>query len=520
MGDKHPARFIRCFVASLDLANLGFATRDYGALGRPSYSPALLLRIWLYGYFNRVRSSRKLEHACRNDLGFIWLCGAQAPDHNTLWRFWEKNREALRAIFNESVQTSRRMGLIGLSTQAVDGTKIQAACHAGKSYDEKDLTGRLERLDEEINALEKEIESSQAGSDEPSAELPQQLANKKALREAMDEARQQLKETKNLKHIHPYEPDARRVKTKGGKPFGYNAQVVADADNQIILASDVSNEANDVHQLTPMLDQARENVKEPGKELEAQSRPEPCPVSLADTGYSSAEQIGKAESKGHRVLAPLHPGTENPKNKPYHASNFEHDADRDVVRCPEGRELPFQRTRNKEGIPVRVYRSAAVCKGCPAFGQCTRDRHGRTIEISEYHEAYQRHRAKMKSEENRTLLKRRSGIVEPVFAQIKSNGGFWRWTYKGLKKVKCQWMMLCTAWNLQKVYRAWVDSDKTHPLRQQDDRKTPPGGTAESCGAYTLSKAHTGSEATVGSRRCRRLTIIDLVKTISIVRPY
>jgi len=212
IGDAHPARFIRCFVDQLDLQQLGISIRDVSTPGRPSYAPGLLLRVWLYGYFRKVRSSRKVERACSEDIGFIWLCGDHAPDHNTLWRFWNANQEVLRNLFKQSVVTSCRMGLVGLARQAVDGTKLQGVCHAGKAYDTKDLAKRIDQLDSDLQNLESDIAQAEAKGDEPSVDLPKKLQDKQKLKAAMEEA-QEVLATANIKHIHPLEPEARRVKT-------------------------------------------------------------------------------------------------------------------------------------------------------------------------------------------------------------------------------------------------------------------------------------------------------------------
>src|SRR5208283_6006269 len=127
----HPARFLREFVDQLDLAKLGFAM-PAATEGRPPYAPSLLLKIWLYGYFHRIRATRKLEVACQEHLSLLWLTGLIAPDHNSLWRFWSENQKALRQVFKQTVQLAARTGAAGLALQALDGTKIQAACSGPK----------------------------------------------------------------------------------------------------------------------------------------------------------------------------------------------------------------------------------------------------------------------------------------------------------------------------------------------------------------------------------------------------
>lgn len=139
IGPEHPARFIREFVSNLKLKKLKFAQPVASSEGRPAYAPELMLRLWLYGYFEKVRSHRKLEKACREQIGFIWLCGNMAPDHNSLWRFWQANKKPLREVFRQSVEVAMRLKLVGMVLQAVDGTKIQAACSGRGGWDEAGL---------------------------------------------------------------------------------------------------------------------------------------------------------------------------------------------------------------------------------------------------------------------------------------------------------------------------------------------------------------------------------------------
>ena len=436
---------------------MGIEHRDFGTRGRPSYSPRLLMRLWIYGYFERIRSCRALEKACRQHVGFMWLCGNQPPDHNTLWRFWTSNRESLRRLFEQSIRVSDALGLVGLTLQAVDGTKIQAACHAGKGYDAKDLERRLVNVDKQIKELEVAIEEAEKTGQAPETDLPSNLHDKKALREAVQRAKEQLQSAPARKYCHPQELEAQRIKqARGGKPFGYNAQAVVDDKAQIIVAADAVAEATDYGQLTPMLGQAASN-RERLQASENKEESSSSLMSLGDGGYSSNEQIAKSEAEGHEVLMPVHSASTCNESAPYHTSKFHYDSEGDVVRCPQGRELPFRRTRTIGRSPQlwREYRSAEACRDCPVKEQCTKDRHGRTINISQWHEAGRRHAEKMKQEANQDLLKKRAKIVEPVFGQIKSNGGFKRWTFKGLKKVQAQWFMLCSAWNLKVAYQKW-----------------------------------------------------------------
>src|SRR5580698_8584493 len=232
----HPARFLREFVDQLDLSALGFVI-PAASEGRPPCAPSLLLKIWLYGYFHRIRATRKLEAACREHLSLVWLTGMIAPDHNSLWRFWNENKKALRQIFKQSVQLALGAGAVGLVLQALDGTKIEAAAsgHSGwsKEYMDKLLAALDTALDQTELALVQE-------NPEPFGyRLPAGLAERQALREQVKTGLAQLA-ADGRKHYHPVEPEARRMKVGDTNRFAYNAQAIADEKENVIVACEVN----------------------------------------------------------------------------------------------------------------------------------------------------------------------------------------------------------------------------------------------------------------------------------------
>jgi hypothetical protein len=340
------------------------------------------------------------------------------------------------------VQVALRLDLVGLALQAIDGTKIQALCSGRRVFDEKNNRALLAALEETIAQQEQALEAAEAEAALPPEELPAPLRAAHALREQVAAALGEI-EKGGVKYAHPQEPQARRMECEGRNRFGYNAQVVVDAKAQVIVAAEVVTQENDLGILLPMAEAARENT---GTAV----------PSVADAGYATSEQLAAAEECAQEVITPLPGSSVRGQEGPFHTSRFVHDAARDVVRCPQGRELPFMRVRDRNGVPWRVYRGGRVCAGCPVRAHCTQDRHGRTIEIGLHHEALLRHRQKLLSETAQAQLRQRGGIVEPVFAQIKHNGGFRRWTLRGLESVRAQWALLCTSWNLQVLYRHWA----------------------------------------------------------------
>jgi transposase len=445
VGPEHPARFIREFVAVLDLRALGLDTleREEGGV---AYDPRLLLGAWLLGYMRRIRSTRGLETACREEMGFVWLTGNHRPDHHALWRFWHTHRKAVQGLYRQSVKVALAMNLVGMAVQALDGTKIAAASSGRGGFDRAHLEKLLSGLDETLAQYEAEIEGA---GNEGAAKLPEELRSRVELREQVRAALARV-EGGETKHAHPLEPEAARMECDGRNRFGYNAQAVVDAKAQVIVAADVTTDADDHRQLTPMIAQAQANV-EPT---------DATPTSLADGGYANAAQLSRAEAAGYDVLTPL-PSSWKDTSDPYHSAHFRHDPKRNIVVCPQGRELPLQRVRTKKGRPLEVYRSAKVCKDCPVRAQCTRDRHGRTIEIQPGHEALVRLHARWQKHATAELYTLRAPTVEPVFAQIKQQMGFRRWTVRGLDNTKTQWALLCTTWNLRVIFRHWKGRDQT-----------------------------------------------------------
>ena len=258
----HPARFVAEFVDALDREDWGELEEeiDGEALGAAAYHARALLSVWLYGFMTGVRSCRKLEAACRDQIPYLWLTGWQHPDHNTLWRFYRGHRQAMRKLFERTVRTAVTMKLVDLAVQAVDGTKVVANASLNRSYDAEGLRGLLERLESAITDLEAQNE---AGEDASAIHLPRELADKEVLREQVRQAMDDLESKERHKRINLTDPDARLMKGRQGIVAGYNAQAMVSptetdggATGMLVTAVDVVDAANDNALLVPMLEQA------------------------------------------------------------------------------------------------------------------------------------------------------------------------------------------------------------------------------------------------------------------------
>lgn len=438
---NHPARFLREVVDSLNLEQMGFRI-SRGDDGRPHYSEEMLLKIWLYGYCNRIRSTRGLEKACMENLSLIWLTGNNTPDHNTLWRFFRDNKKAIRGVFKQTLRIAMQSELVGFVLHAVDGTKIQSAATRRTALSRKFLEKKLKQLDEEIAQMEKEVEQAHDVDAQSGWALPEKLSEENTLRDAVKAAIAVL-EMEGVDKLSVVDPEARMMKTQDGKRMAYNAQAVADDASGLIVSAAVTDEANDVHQLSPMLQETERML---GGRIAEEN--------LADAGYDCPEQISAATDAGYEVMLPL----AAEKGNEFHTVNFKRDIKTDAVICPMGKPLEFKRTReSKSGnCKLRVYHCKHGAQ-CERAAECTKDKRGRAVELSPWHENTQAQIAKQKDPDKRCKLKRRCKIIEPVFAHIKEQLGFRRFTAHGLENVTTQWKLVCTAYNLKKLYKHWLN---------------------------------------------------------------
>ena len=462
----HPARFVAEFVDALGRegwAELGVEI-DGDPLGAPAYHPRALLCVWLYGFMTGVRSCRKLEAACRDQIPYLWLTGWQHPDHNTLWRFYKAHRQEMRSLFKRTVRTAVAMKLVDLAVQAVDGTKMAASASVHRSYDGERLAQLLDRVDRAIADLEAQNEG---GEDASAVNLPEELADKEALRERLRQAMEDLAGEEKPRRINLTDQDARLMKTGYGIVPGYNAQAMVspvEADGEpigmLITAVNVVDAPNDNDQLVPMMERAEEAT---GTKT---------PMTLADSGYFSGSALEDCSGSGQQVAMPE--ARERQLKNPYHKDRFTYDEPSDSFQCPQGQTLRFTGIyQSTKGEPMRRYGiSGAVCRECPAFGICTKSRSGRTVSIGPHDDVLRRHRAWMSSDSAKEVYRLRKQLVEPVFGITKEQMGARRFLLRGLINVAAEWTVLAVAFNLRTLWRLWHDGlflpsphrPKPHPV--------------------------------------------------------
>jgi len=449
VGLDHPARFIRDFADSLNLEELGFRIPECRE-GRRPFAPELLLKVWLYGYLNRIFSNRKLEKACREHMGLIWLTGMNAPDHSTLSRFFKANKKGIKGVFKQSIQVAVKADLIGLALHAVDGTKIQAKGSRDKVRNREELNKTLEEILERLDGCLADVMTEIERCDrEESGEyrLPRSMQEGLKRKQRIQQALKELDDS-DRKVINPADPDARFMKNRRNKDLSYNGQAVADQKSGMIVAADVVTDGADNGQLVPMIDQVKENVGAVAGET------------VADGGYFSSTQIGLADERQYEVLVSENSGETLSKRSadsdPYDRCRFVFDEERDCCICPRSVELRFSHTVIKKANKnkVRRYRCRDF-RTCPDRWKCSKNKRGRLIEISVHRAAVERHGKKRELAQSKQRLKARKAIIEPVFGWIKQQLGFRRWTVAGIEDVRAQWYLACTTTNLKKLYQQW-----------------------------------------------------------------
>ena len=436
VGKDHPVRFIREFVDQQDLAKLGFAM-PITLQGRPPYAPGLLLKIWLYGYHQRIRSTRKLEAACGDQLPLVWLAGMIRPDHNSLWRFWRDNKKALRQLFKQSVKLAVDAGLVGLVLQAVDGTKIQALASSRTGWTKEQMEKLLAAVEEEIEQAEKQLEQEGPLPEGTGYALPEKLQQRQALREAVKTGLEQLEQDGRTSY-HPKEPQARRMQCEGKRPFAYNAQAVVDQSHGIVVAAEVTREEQDSAQLVSMVEQAQQNTGVATAVL-----------SVADGSYGSGAQVAEAAERKLNVLVQPQDGGSH-KEKGYSARDFKYDPELGTVTCPQKRQLEVLGQTQQKGQTVKRYCCRA--KDCPVAGVCQDARGRRVVEIWRHTAAVQAMRERLAQAGAQQQLAKRAQIIERHFGQIKQHEAFRRWTLRGTENVRTQWVLLNLISNLRVLY--------------------------------------------------------------------
>jgi len=435
---ENPVRFLDAFVVSLDLHALGFAKARCANTGRPPYAPAVLLKLYLYGYLHRVRSSRLLEAECHRNVEVIWLLGKLAPDFKTIADFRKDNLQPLKAVARQFTVLCRKLELFGGELLAIDGSKFAAVNARDQNFNAGKLEELIARADVRLAEYLQQLDTGDEVEVGRSSLTQKELATKiAALQEKQDwhrELRDQLDEEQ--KQISVTDPDTRKMPTAQGNVIGYNAQVAVDARHKLIAADDVTNEGTDYQQLANVALEAKANLEIKQAEV------------VADAGYYNASEVSRCAEHGITTYIPKADTSANTKLGLYGKSQFKYDTLQDEYVCPAGAALTYRFSTYELGRELKYYR-AKGCKDCALKSRCTRNKANRTItrEANEHLMEAMVQRMKQHPEK----FKLRKTLAEHPFGTIKRWFGYTHFLLKGLTKVRVEWSLTTLAYNLKRV---------------------------------------------------------------------
>ena len=454
VGADSLVRVIDAYVTGLDMVALGFKRATAADTGRPGYAPDDLLKLYLYGYWNELTGSRKLEAACKRNLEVMWLMGQLAPDHKTICDFRRFNAEPLQKVCAEFVQFLRGAGLVGGEAPivAVDGSKFKASASKASMLNSKQLAKQREKLEQRIAQYLSQMEQadSREEAQPDGAAVQAALAQLRRRAQKLEQAQAELEERGNKEkdpdkdndqdrdpdpnneRVALTDPDCVMLKTKGGALPGYNVQQAVDSKHKLIVAHAVTTFANDHSSLEPMASQAKDALRADAL------------TAVTDTGYMNGEQAQACENSGITPVVPMQQPANTRAANCYPKTMFHYDAASDTYRCPAGELLRrFKRDRSKQ----TDYYSSSACERCAQRPHCTQSQR-RTIARSWFADAAER--AHQRASDSSNLMRLRSATVEHPFGNLKAmlKGGF---SVRTLPKVKGEMALAVLTYNLKRT---------------------------------------------------------------------
>ncbi len=441
VGEENPVRVIDVFVDELDLQALGFGRATPEATGRPGYHPAMLLKLYIYGYLNPVQSSRRLEREAGRNVEVMWLTGRLAPDHKTIADFRKDNGAAIRKVCAQFVALCRQLGLLAAASVAVDGSKFKAVNNRDRNFTRAKMQRRMEQIEKSVARYLDQLDS--ADRQEPSearttktARLSEKIAK---LKEEMQ--RLQVLEARRLaapdQQISLTDPDARSMATsgRGSGVVGYNVQAAVDTEHHLIIAHDVVNVGNDRAQLASISNKAKTVLGVETLDV------------VADRGYFDSEEILACDRAGITVTLPK-PLTSSAKAQGrFGKQDFRYLANEDVYICPAGERLTYRFTSEEHGRILRRYWTTA-CATCAIKDRCTP---GRERRISRWEHEDVLEAVERRLDENPQAMRQRRETVEHPFGTIKAWMGATHFLMRTLRHVRTEMALNVLAYNLTRV---------------------------------------------------------------------
>lgn len=451
----NPVRVIDAFVDGLDLKQLGFDRAQPSETGRPGYEPAMMLKIYVYGYMNRLTTTRVLEQETHRNVDLIWLTGRLMPNYKTIGEFRRNNRKAVRRVCAEFVGICRDLKLFEQVIVAIDGSKFKAVNSRDKNFTRKSIKRRMKRLQEHIDRYLTILDLADKREPEEHSYTAEELAEKIA---SMKEQMGRLQLIDEQVQAHPdkqvslTDPDARSMaKAGGGSTVGYNVQTAVDGDNHLIVAHEVTNATTDRSQLASMAKQAKvvlsgETAEEKTDQAKALESGDALTV-VADAGYYKGEELVECDEAGITALVPK-PNTSGSKAKGrYSKADFRYDAKANEYICPAGERLTYRYDSEEQGKTLWVYWTSR-CSVCPLKADCTT---GKERRIKRWEKEHILEAAAAELKKQPAAMRRRKAIVEHPYATIKHCMGATHFVMKRLPNVQAEMSLHVLAYNLKRV---------------------------------------------------------------------
>lgn len=442
-----PVRVYDAFVDALDFNALGISLQPNPNGGQDEYYPKDLLKLIIFGYSYGIRSSRKLERACYDNISFIWLMGDLKPDFRTIARFRSSYKEAIRNVLKQCVRLCVKLDLIEGNMLFIDGSKFRADASIHKTWTPEKCQKIIERTEDHIDQLLDETEriDVEEEGEAPLVRIKEKIQDKAKFLNKVQSTMAEL-EISQRKSINGTDPESVNAKSRQGTHAAYNIQHVVDGKHGLIVHTDAVSENVDLNQLSSQVQQATEVLEREPKHV------------CADSGYSSVEDL-KNISAGINVIVPNQKQAQEDKgNSPLPKmgrERFIYDAENDQYLCPENKLLRFRRDRfdRKE----KYYRcEAKTCRNCPHFGdpregKCTNSLLGREVSRLHQQELYDRLEQNYKKPENQAIYALRKQMVEHPFGHIKRNLGAGQFLLRGRAKVNAEASVLATCYNIARI---------------------------------------------------------------------
>lgn len=439
ISEENPVRVIDVFIDELDLMELGFEQVVPQLTGRPSYHPSTLLKIYLYGYLNRIQSSRRLERETQRNVELMWLTGRLTPDFKTIADFRKNNGKGIKNVCRTFIGLCRKLNMFTDAVVAIDGSKFKAVNNKENNYTPRKLKFHIERVEKHIQkylsqldeADNEEKSESQTTVAEKISRLKATLAELRILEEKVEEAPD--------KQISTTDPDSRLMKVKGMvRQVSYNVQSAVDAKHHLIAAHKVTNSGTDRGQLC-----------ETGKLAQVALGKKNITV-IADKGYFAGQDIKDTQDEGMKPLVPKGDTSGSEKKGIFNRSEFIYDPSKDVYTCPAKKELQYRMTSVEKGKELKKYFSdVKTCRACSVRSSCTKGKGVRRITRWVHEELLEKMEAELKSKPDTMLIRKQT--VEHPFGTIKSWMGSTHFLTKGLKNVSTEMNLHVLAYNLKRM---------------------------------------------------------------------